>query len=144
MNLQQILINLKLNVFIQTTKRIKFYYSYPNLGFIDTILFSIFYDIVHRIHISKLLNSKITFDIQGVNWIDNKEFSTKFEFILDDLNTPKQIQEILDKHLEINGLGIVNLNKIKIIIEYPSDQTLGIKPLFLSPIYNLLDNLIKK
>jgi hypothetical protein len=143
MNLYNIYANLKLNVFIQTTKRIEFHYTYPKLGFVLTILLAIFYDIIHRIHISKLLNSKRIFGIQGISWFENKEFSIKFDLILNNLNTPNQIKELLETNLEINDLGLVKFNKLKIVIEFPSENSLRIETLFLSPIYNLINNLFK-
>jgi len=65
--------NIKLIDFIKTVRGATLSYSYTNLGQIKPILLSVFYDIIDRMEMSELQDSKIIFDIQGLNLVNNKE-----------------------------------------------------------------------
>ena len=120
MNLFYIFKQLELKVLIKTTRRTKLYYSYPYLGFIDTIIICIFYDIIHRIDITELLDSKITFHIQGINLsnLNETEVTINFSFIFDNLQLPSQIQDKIQTLWVKNKLEVVKLTKIRVIIEH--------------------------
>ena len=120
MTLYSIFTQLVLKVLIKTPRRTKLYYSYPFLGFIDTIIICIFYDIIHRIPITELLDSKITFHIQGINLsnLNETEVTINFSFIFENLQLPSQIQNKIQDIWNKKKLEVVKLNKIRVIIEH--------------------------
>jgi hypothetical protein len=116
--------NIKLIDFIKTVRGAILTYSYTNLGHIKPILLSVFYDSIDRMGMSELQDSEITFDIQGLNLINNKEvkkFTFYFSITFDKELTFHQIEENIDfiSFLEELEENLVIFNKIRIIIEKP-------------------------
>jgi hypothetical protein len=70
--------------------------------------------------ITELLDSKITFHIQGINLsnLNETEVTINFSFIFDNLQLPSQIQDKIQNLCLKNKLEVVKLTKIRVIIEH--------------------------